>query len=299
MTEAHVIARMGNSSAPQKITVSMNGEKPTFRISAGGFAKFPASPLASRLLDLVDIAGVLLAADECFGRNRATTPDEKTKQPHDLAFEIQVREPTFWSRREVNSAIADAVEFLSEKKVSFGFSSITTPVSNIEYFRFDARTGLTMPVQHVVLFSGGIDSLAGVLEMLETSSSDVAIVTQLSSLAQEKCPRELARILRERYGRRICWIPVLAGPASATGRETDQSMRPYLFAALGLLVAETFGARQLHFFENGVVKFGFPTVSSLTGTLVSQTAHPLALCKLQEILGLVAERPIALKNPYQ
>src|SRR6185369_2169034 len=99
-----------------------------------------------------------------------------------------------------------------------------------------------------VLFSGGLDSFAGALELLARTSSRVVLVTHRS--AQKAIPRqvELGKYLDQRFPGRVMHVHVLARFADEEARDSTQRSRTLLFSALGQAVAHAFGAKRVCFF---------------------------------------------------
>ena len=92
-------------------------------------------------------------------------------------FVVKVRDYTFWRRSDVSACLSQALRFMTgdrEYRFSFqpGHSTERTSLFDDEQFRMENSQD-----PNVALFSGGIDSLAGVLDHLE-STSDAGLPCQ-------------------------------------------------------------------------------------------------------------------------
>ena len=137
------------------------------------------------------------------------------------------------------------------------------------------------------LFSGGLDSLTGVIDYLETNQTNSLI------LMGHHDPRiagplsdQLAVLehLEQHYPDRIHPLLVAAGPVS--GNDTTLRSRSFLFIALGVYAASTLSDNvTLLVPENGNIALNAPLTPSRTGSCSTRTVHPYFLVKIKEILA--------------
>ncbi len=131
--------------------------------------------LPARTLDLLEIATYVFAGDRDASRGRLDEVEYHTWS-RVLDFHIRVRDLDFWNRRDVHDALTDAIEFMSgDVRVSFTFSPghDTPPTSLFDRPEFRLHeTGLPRAIS---LFSGGLDSLAGALDLAPVSGLRVQI----------------------------------------------------------------------------------------------------------------------------
>src|SRR5690606_11435438 len=93
----------------------------------------------------------------------------------------------------------------------------------------------------VTLFSGGLDSLAGAVEALDSGES-VALVSHQSSTMIRARQRDLVETLRARTrSNQLFHVSVVVNKGSAPARSFTQRSRSFLFATLGFVVARLFG----------------------------------------------------------
>src|SRR5690349_366466 len=81
-------------------------------------------------------------------------------------FRIPVRCLDAWTNPEIYEALCDCLNFLSEDEFEFQFVQSPRPNHVQSYFNFNGSEGLPDRPEEVLLFSGGLDSLAGAVDAL-------------------------------------------------------------------------------------------------------------------------------------
>ena len=162
-----------------------------------------------------------------------------------------------------------------------------------------ATTLLTESADSVTLFSGGVDSLAGALELSESAQSTL-LVSYFGDGTSGRMQQHLARELGSaqlHYGFRISASS--AGAFADWPGFVDSTMRSrsLLFIALGLLVARTHLVDQLQMAENGYIALNVPLHSGRIGSLSTRTAHPQFVNGLNETIT-TAGLGASIVNPY-
>ncbi|WP_366192420.1 hypothetical protein [Meridianimarinicoccus marinus] len=249
-------------------------------------------------LDLLEIASTVFFADGAVPRGGPTRPEMGSSWRRSFSFTIPVRNPTFWNRPDVGAALVNTVGFLTEDSVSFAFTEKATDVERQPFLDLDP-TGAAFDAEEVILFSGGLDSFAGALEALSTTSAKVILLTHRS--AQKAIPRqvELGKHLADRFPNRMLHINVLARRRGQEASDSSQRSRSFLFAALGQVVAGVFGARRVSFYENGVISHNLPISPQVVGAMATRTTHPLALRELDRLMQTLGETYAPIENRYK
>ena len=112
--------------------------------------------LPSRMADLLDVTMAVYAADR---RSPRDFKKENTGQ-RGIHIRLAVREPELWASDEISERLRELLSWLSEDVWSFEFvrrESIPSPAESVR-FLFPSPTERCAEVS---LFSGGLDSLAG------------------------------------------------------------------------------------------------------------------------------------------
>ncbi|MGA7385670.1 MAG: 7-cyano-7-deazaguanine synthase [Methylocella sp.] len=151
----------------------------------------------------------------------------------------------------------------------------------------------------VVLFSGGLDSLAGAIEELSAGAKNIALVSHRSSSKLFDHQKQLVAELRQRFPKRVMHIPVLVTRQEPLRvQEHTQRSRSFLYTVLACVVARLFGNTRIRFFENGVVSINLPISEQVLGARATRTTHPLALERFREFLSAAVSRPMEVENPF-
>lgn len=276
----------------------INGIAGHFELGTEDLAQRLLARPPDRLLDLLEIAAGVFAADSAIKRGEEVRKDLGARWRRDIHVHAAVRDPAFWGREDVAAALSDAIDVMSEDRIRFSFERAVGAAEVQSYFPFSADAD-GAPVEDVVLFSGGLDSLAGAIETLEAGRGRVALVTHVSSQKRIPHQRGLAQRLVDIYGRQA--LPVEVRVRRKGGKraiETTQRSRTLLFAVISALVHGMLGGERVSIFENGVVSQNLPISPQVVGTMATRTTHPLALEKARRLLELVSGAPAKLANPY-
>jgi 7-cyano-7-deazaguanine synthase in queuosine biosynthesis len=151
----------------------------------------------------------------------------------------------------------------------------------------------------VALFSGGLDSLAGAIDLMAASSSRVLLVGHYDSPGPRKAQATLAGMIKQRYPGRLDIVHVRVAHRPSKAAEETLRSRSLVFLALGLFAAQGFGPNvPLHMFENGLIALNVPLTPSRQGSCSTRTMHPYYLRLLR---GLIPRLGIdnSIRNPYE
>ncbi|MAQ83681.1 MAG: hypothetical protein CMH12_10660 [Maritimibacter sp.] len=250
------------------------------------------------ILDLFDIAAAVLALDGTIKRGSPIRPQMGSDWRRQFDVTMHVRNPMLWNSAEVMEALTDAVQFLTEDSFTFLFHQVAIENTAQPFLDLDPA-GAAFHAENVILFSGGLDSYAGALEVLSTTQSSVILVTHRS--AQKVIPRqvELGGYLASRFPGRVLHIQVLARRVGPEAEDSTQRSRSFFFAALAQLVAAAFGAKRICFFENGIISHNLPLTPQIVGSMATRTTHPLSLTKLNTLMKCLGDDLAPIENRYQ
>jgi len=244
--------------------------------------------------DLLLLGGAVFCVDKL--ARRADTADRWTR---DLHLRVPVGDVALWEA--VVDRLHEALSFLTGDgwDISFTARAPTTDVVQ-ETVQFEDA---------VSLFSGGLDSLAGVVELLESGQRLVLVGHHDSSLTDNR-QAALFNELRSHYGadrvmhRRLLLRPAATRPEQYRplpddGGENTTRSRSFLFIAAGVAVANAIGdATPLHVPENGFIGVNVPLTDARAGSLSTRTTHPFYMDRMRallEALGL----PHPLRNDFR
>lgn len=151
----------------------------------------------------------------------------------------------------------------------------------------------------VSLFSGGVDSLTGAYESLESTRS-IALVSYFGDSTTGQLQQHLAECLGSpvnRYGFRLEVERSNAAERWPGFIDSTMRSRSLLFAALGLLVARTLSADELQMAENGYIALNVPLHAGRVGSLSTRTAHPQFIDGLNQLIE-DAQLGARVVNPF-
>ena len=294
MTDATVT--VGGRDAP--LLIRINGAQPTFSLRTDRIESRTLTRIDPLIADLLDIACVVFAADSSVPRGGSVRQNMGAAWRRRFDFEIPVRNRKIWADPAVTDLLVEAVTFLTDDVVTFDFTDHLGDEGGQQFLDFDP-SGVTFAAEDVVLFSGGLDSFAGALEMLATTSRNLLLVSHRS--AQKVFPRQknLGAYLAHRFPGRVEHIHVDARRKGKEASDTTQRSRSFLFAALGQAVVQAFGGKRLWFFENGIVSHNLPISPQVVGTMATRTTHPLALDLMNRLFDRLGGDLVPIHNAYQ
>lgn len=154
----------------------------------------------------------------------------------------------------------------------------------------------------LTLFSGGLDSLIGVINLLESGARPL-LISHAGEGATSNAQRKLYDALQKRYknatvDRLRIWMNFRNRLVSGTRSENTTRGRSFLFLAGGIF-AGTGLSRDftLRVPENGLIALNVPLDVLRLGSLSTRTTHPFYLARWNELvreLGI----PGRVENPY-
>ncbi|MDD5085552.1 MAG: hypothetical protein PHE61_05865 [Candidatus Omnitrophica bacterium] len=254
--------------------------------------------LPPRILDLLEIAAYVFAADRWAHRG----PKEAVEfhaWPRSMRFVIRVREANFWSRAEVKEKLAAALVFMTgDREYAFEFlPGHSTPVTSLfdrEEFKIEPRGPAS-----VALFSGGLDSLAGVLERLQSTEDDLYLISHRSGQPSTKrTQKKLVEALTASYPGRIHHYAFECGLCNKRAAEETQRTRAFLFGSIAFALAHRLLLTSFFVYENGVTSLNLLRRQDLINARASRTTHPKTHALMSLFLSEVQEAPVKVLNPF-
>jgi predicted nucleic acid-binding protein len=112
------------------------------------------------LTDMLEIAAYVYCADQFTKRGTELMTNMGADWRRKFRFRIPVRCPDVWGKDSVREALVETLGFLSEDEFSFDFRQATTSTGLQPYLGFSDPSAQAISPDEVILFSGGLDSLA-------------------------------------------------------------------------------------------------------------------------------------------
>jgi hypothetical protein len=250
-------------------------------------------------LDLLDIATYVYAADQAIKRGGSTGQDWGEDWRRVLHFGVPVRLPEVWCDLDVRSALIAVLSFLSEDEYHFAFEP-RKGRDRFEGYGLFKEGRLGEGFEEVVLFSGGLDSLAGAVQESLISRRKVILLNHRSNPKPTPILRALTRgLIRKANGVAPELVQVRIHKDEGLTSENTQRTRSFLYAALGAATAAALRLNRVRFYENGVVSVNLPYCTQVVGARASRTTHPRVLAGLTRLFTTLAKRPFTVENPFR
>jgi len=250
--------------------------------------------------DLLVLAVAVYGADTRICRH-SESQDSWTRE---MDIYLPVQDVKLWEKSR--SLISETLEFLTGDKWRFffrerpkGFKKITKRPKNEEQEELELDDKPTS----ACLFSGGLDSFIGAIDLLEAGENPLLVshswVTSVSG-HQNQC----TNALEQEYGdARVCRLESRAGfpkdiVKGVEGENTERS-RSFLFFSLAALAASGIGKKDVPIYvpENGLISLNVPLDPLRLGSLSTRTTHPYYMGLYNALLSKLG---ISTKvvNPY-
>ena len=252
----------------------------------------------ARTLDLLEIAAYVFAVDRLLNRGRSDAV-EYHSWSRSIDLHVRVRDFDFWNQGAVKAALSEALEFMTgDAAIGFNFESgHNTPPVNL----FDKeQIPIPGPKERaiVILFSGGIDSLAGTLESLDASKSKILLVSHQSGAATARTQRKLVDSLKEKYGDRVIHYRFRCTLRDGRAVDETQRTRSFLYTSIAYAIASAWKERRIVDYENGVTSINLNRREDLSNARASRTTHPRTIMLLSKLFGLIDDCDFQIELPY-
>lgn len=276
----------------------LEGDESNITLRISDLTRAMVKDLPPIVADLVEVATYVYAADLATRRGGLASRAMGRDWHRAFRFVVAVREPDHWNSATVLLALQNALAFLSDDTFEFEFVRKAAGPKLPQYLAF-GRTGLVFDADEVVLFSGGLDSLAGAIEELSTTSKKIMLVSHRPSTKIFDHQKKLIAELRSAYPGRTMHIPVIANRRDPLKvHEFTQRTRSFLYTALASAIANLAGLHRVRFFENGIVSMNLPIAEQVVGARATRTTHPLVLSLFGQLLSHVLNSQLEVENPF-
>jgi hypothetical protein len=275
-------------AAVQIILPGRNGSC-RLRVDFGPFAHL-GKPNCPELLDILLLACIVYALDRRILRSSAD--DNWTRS---FSFTLPVDKPGAW--KGIKATVDQCLSFLTGDEWDISYKRRTVDLFNVQR---DNTMESLWEVGVVSLFSGGLDSLVGVIDWLEQNPKYSIVLVghhdpRISGPYSDQ--NRVFNILESKYPARL--NPVFTSAGADSGEETSLRSRSFLFIALGLYAAHQYSDTiPLLIPENGTMALNIPLTPSRVGSCSTRTVHPYYLSLVREMaIRLGINNPII--NPLE
>jgi len=250
------------------------------------------NPLAA---DLARVGAYVYAADRLVTRGGEVDVFGE-KWSRSFTFVVPVSDDHLWQSAPVRVALQDALAFVSEDRYEFRF--VKGPAlgrGEAALFRDDRF----LQTDSVALFSGGLDSLAGVVFDFVHDGRRPVLVSHYGPTVTSRGQKLLVDSLGKRFRE---WdpphAPVWINFIEPRQQEYTQRSRSFLYLSLAAAVAHQLGKREVSVYENGIVSINLPISAETVGARLTRTTHPEFVRRMRLFLEALLDTPVQIRTPF-
>jgi hypothetical protein len=246
---------------------------------------------SDRAIDLMILAAIVTAADTRISR-ASESQDSWTRE---IDLYLPAQQPDLFGARA--QLIERILAFLTGDRWRVFFRR-----RHADNARLLVKSQLkATPFSSVCLFSGGLDSFIGTIDLLASGQNPLLVshYWDRSTSSQELCARRIGAVygdMAPRHVRARMGFPDTLVQGSAPEKTTRG--RSFLFLALAVLPASALNKPALYVPENGLISLNVPLDPLRLGAWSTRTTHPFYLARWQELLDHLGIAT-TLTNPYR
>lgn len=245
-------------------------------------------------IDLLVLAAHVHAADTRVSRSEQSQ-DSWTRE---IRLVVPVSDPARWGT--ATPTLKKMLDFLTGDRWTIGFRP--RPAQFAKIAEVATPSLIDSPFDSLSLFSGGLDSLIGVIDLLEEGATPL-LVSHFGEGATSDAQNKLFTGLRKSYTkspfeRLRVGMTFKDGLVEGVGSENSTRGRSFLFFALGVLA----GTGMRHPFvlrvpENGLIAVNVPLDPLRLGSNSTRTTHPYYIARWNDLLDVLGVDG-KVRNPY-
>lgn len=244
-------------------------------------------------IDLALVAATVVAADTRISRE-TMAQDGWTRE---IEISVPVAEPAVWM--QASSLLQTALDFLTGDKWTLQFRARPPSRDRLALFTENLRTAHP---DCVCLFSGGLDSFIGAINLFAAGATPLLISHYwdgITSQHQKICAERLkARFAASEFNHIRARVGFPTDTVDESPVEDTLRGRSFMFFALAALAADAVGGDvTIHVPENGWISLNVPLDPLRLGSLSTRTTHPFYIARMNELLTALGIRA-RLLNRY-
>jgi 7-cyano-7-deazaguanine synthase in queuosine biosynthesis len=245
-------------------------------------------------VDLAILAAAVTAADTRISREL----DAQDGWTREIDLYVPVADPTLWAGQA--QLLILALNFLTGDRWTPHFRARPTVLKAL--LPPLQRTRTAHP-SCVCLFSGGLDSFIGAIDLLKRGEVPLLVSHYWDGMVSKYQTDCLEALQKQFSGVTAHHIRACVGFPSAivedSKREPTQRGRSFMFFALAVVSASAIGGSRIAYVpENGLISLNVPLDPLRLGALSTRTTHPFYMARINELLGKLGIA-VTLENPYR
>jgi 7-cyano-7-deazaguanine synthase in queuosine biosynthesis len=285
------------SLAEKVVYLSPRPKKGNVNFDLAAFESALGCPLDPVSADLCEIAACVYLADKAIRRG------EFDNWARNLSFLVPVREPTKWNL--VRKHLTNTIATLTGDSVQFEFTKREEERGRGKYTLLNkSATPKLTQFDCVSLFSGGLDSFAGAVFLLQQRRRPLFISHYVNALLKN-VQSNLIDDIRIRFGPafehlqyKVTSKRTAEEKFSFKANESSHRARSFLFLSFAAVAAAMRGVKDIYICENGVLALNVPLSEARQGSRSTRHAHPLYLKYFNRLITSLYEREFSILNPF-
>lgn len=250
---------------------------------------FDRKLLPTVLEDILTISQKLIYFDTNVKRGTLLTIDRK--------YPITISTPLadYWNIPNIKHKLQRTIYELMQENIIIEFEKIEKSIVPIPD-NFDKN-------KIVCLFSGGLDSFSGAIDLLRNSDLEPYFLslrpkTNLKTI-QNNLMKELSIYFNKELNS-VEYIYVTNSKISAKDRyyHPTQRSRSFLFLSVAIVYAICNGARKIHIPENGIIAL-FDEVPFIESESFTRTVHPDFISAFNDLVREMVDEKLEIENPFE
>ncbi len=260
-----------------------------------GYERFLENPdeLPIRILDLLQIAAYVFCADRMADRGERDSISYES-WARSFQFHIPVLDYEFWNNKKTKERLNAALSFMTgDRNYSFIFSRTSRNPAEPESKQLSLFSGVYSGIDatsstDIMLFSGGLDSLAGAVQRLnENPDRTLCVVSHKSNKNVTHTQDVLISKLKEKYSGRIKKYGFeCCNRNGLKSRDETQRTRIFMFSAIAFSICSYLGKHEFFVYENGITSMNLSKQVDVINARASRTTHPKTLALLRHFYQL-------------
>lgn len=276
-----------------------NGLSANITVGLDSFVE-DSEELSPRVVDLLQIAAYVFGADRMANRGERSSINYGS-WARTFEFHVPVLDYDFWGNDNVKKALCDALAFMTgDRKYSFCFQKTDNNPARIKDKQLSLFEGEQKDFNgDVMLFSGGLDSLAGAIDRLnEYQDRSICIVSHRSNSTVTHTQRALIEHLNSKYAQRV--KPYGFECCNRNGlksKDETQRTRIFLFSAIAFSLCSYYKKHEFYIYENGITSLNLSKQVDVINARASRTTHPKTIGLLRHFFKLF-DSEFNIVTPY-
>ncbi len=298
----HVIVLADGACLPSKIPNQVKtlelfsySRRQNVRIQLDALRTGLLTDVPERIDDLLRIASFVYSADTRI--KRGTEKDVfGIYWKRNINLIVPVNDYDFWNTSVVDD-LSDTLRYLTEDNWNFNFIRKDYQIP-VQRFLFKDQLNYLPNVTTVIPFSGGVDSLAAVIDAISNGEKPFLVSHRASPIIDRR-QSNLVDLLRNNFKdwpfpHISMWVNRKGGQR---GVETTQRSRAFLYLSLAAAIAKIFNIDDIRLCDNGIISINLPQSNQAVGSYSTRSTHPQYIIKVQNLFRKILEQEkLTIKN---